>query len=399
MESAPGERTATSDRVRAAGASAPEEMPRVVFNRNRLFGFGLFVVSSIAFLYFVLPKIVGLHDAWNRISQGNVWWFVVAAVFEVASFLGYMALFRAVFVESAAPTARAGDVVESGAPIPRAGDVVAAAGADSTRIGWRESYEITMAGLAATRLFAAAGAGGVALTAWALRRSGMEPRIVACRLIAFLVILYGVYMATLVIDGVGLAVGLFPGPAPLAITVVPAIFGAAVIAVFLLVSLLPGDAERLVGRWTSAQGRLGRLARRVAAAPAAAATGIRTAISLIRSRDPNLLGALAWWGFDIATLWACFHAFGASPPPAVVVMAYFVGMLGNTLPLPGGIGGVDGGMIGAFSAFGVPVEVSVVSVLAYRVFAFWLPTLPGAIAYLQLRRTVHRWQAEPVSVT
>ncbi|HWC87439.1 MAG TPA: flippase-like domain-containing protein, partial [Solirubrobacteraceae bacterium] len=313
-------------------------MPRAVVGRKRLFGFGLFVVSSIAFLYFVLPKIVGLHDAWDRISRGDVWWLALAAVFEMLSFVGYVALFRAVFVR---------------------GD---------SRIDWRESYEITMAGLAATRLFAAAGAGGIALTAWALRRSGMERRIVACRMIAFLVILYGAYMATFVIDGLGLAIGIFPGPAPFAITIVPAIFGAAVIAVFLTVSLLPGDAERLVGRWTSGRGRLGRIARRVAAAPAAAGTGIRTAISLARTRDPYLLGAIAWWGFDIATLWACFHAFGASPPTAVVVMAYFVGMIGNTLPLPGGIGGVDGGMIGAFSAFGVPVEVSVVSVLAYRVF-------------------------------
>ena len=73
-------------------------------------------------------------------------------------------------------------------------------------------------------------------------------------------------------------------------------------------------------------------------------------------------------------------------------MSYFVGMLGNTLPLPGGIGGVDGGMIGAFSAFGVPVQLAVVSVLAYRGFAFWLPTLPGGVAYLQLRRTVARWR-------
>jgi uncharacterized membrane protein YbhN (UPF0104 family) len=255
-----------------------------------------------------------------------------------------------------------------------------------------------MAGLAATRLFATAGAGGVALTAWALRRSGMDSRVVACRMIAFLAILYGVYMATLVIDGVGLALGIFAGSAPFAITVVPALFGAGVIAIFLGVSLLPGDAERLVGRWQSGEGRLGRIARRLAAAPATAATGVRTAIRLGRSGDPNLLGAVAWWGFDIATLWSCFHAFGGSPPTAVVVMAYFVGMLGNTLPLPGGIGGVDGGMIGAFSAFGVPVEVSVVSVLAYRVFAFWLPTLPGAVAYLQLRRTVQRWRADPAPV-
>jgi uncharacterized protein (TIRG00374 family) len=77
----------------------------------------------------------------------------------------------------------------------------------------------------------------------------------------------------------------------------------------------------------------------------------------------------------------------------VIVMGYFVGMLGNLLPLPGGVGGVDGGMIGAFTAFGVSVELSVVAVLAYRAFAFWLPTLPGAIAYFQLRRTVHRWRA------
>jgi uncharacterized protein (TIRG00374 family) len=104
---------------------------------------------------------------------------------------------------------------------------------------------------------------------------------------------------------------------------------------------------------------------------------------------------VAWWGFDIATLWACFHAFGASPDKGVIVMAYFVGWIGNTLPLPGGIGGVEGGMIGAFSAFGVSVETAIVAVLAYRAFSFWLPTVPGGIAYLQLRRTVHRWREAP----
>jgi uncharacterized protein (TIRG00374 family) len=168
--------------------------------------------------------------------------------------------------------------------------------------------------------------------------------------------------------------------------------------VFLAMSLLPEDLGRLAGRWTGGSGKRATLARRIAAAPATLATGVRTAISLVRSRDPALLGAVGWWVFDIAVLWACFHAFGASPPKGVIVMSYFVGMIGNTLPLPGGIGGVDGGMIGAFTAFGVPVQVTIVSVLAYRVFAFWLPTLPGAIAYLQLRRTVQRWRAEPARV-
>jgi uncharacterized protein (TIRG00374 family) len=343
-----------------------EEMPRVSLTRRQLLATVLFIVSAVVFLYFGLPRIVGLRHTWNRIQHGNVWWFGLGAALEVCSFLGYVALFRAVFVRGA------------------------------SRIDWRESYQITMAGLAATRLFASAGAGGIALTAWALRRSGMEARVAACRMIAFMVLLYGVYMATLVVDGMGLYLGVIPGPAPFGITVVPAIVGATLIVLFLAVSLLPGDVDRLVKRWAHG-GRLGRFASHIAAAPATAATGIRTALSLIRERNPHLLGAVAWWGFDIAVLWACFHAFGASPPKGVIVMAYFVGMLGNTLPLPGGIGGVDGGMIGAFSAFGVNFDVAVVSVLAYRVFAFWLPTLPGAVAYLQLRRTVRRWREKPAT--
>ncbi len=78
----------------------------------------------------------------------------------------------------------------------------------------------------------------------------------------------------------------------------------------------------------------------------------------------------------------------------MIVVAYFVGMLGNMLPLPGGIGGVDGGMIGAFAAFDVDFGYATVAVLTYRAFAFWLPTVPGAIAYLQLRRTVAGWAEE-----
>src|SRR6202007_1386396 len=115
-----------------------------------------------------------------------------------------------------------------------------------------------MSGLAATRLFASAGAGGIALTAWALRRSGMEPRLVACRMIAFTALVYGGLIATLVVGGLGLSLGLFPGQAPFAITVVPAIFGAGVIAIFLAVSLLPGDFDRLVAPWAG-RGRPGRL--------------------------------------------------------------------------------------------------------------------------------------------
>ena len=107
-----------------------------------------------------------------------------------------------------------------------------------------------------------------------------------------------------------------------------------------------------------------------------------------------MVGALMWWAFDIACLWACFEAFGDSPAVGVLVVAYFVGMLANTLPLPGGVGGVDGGMIGAFVAFGVDPASAIIAVLAYRFFAFWLPIAPGAISFATLRRTVARWEAE-----
>jgi uncharacterized protein (TIRG00374 family) len=353
-----------------AGRETPgeEEMPRLRFTRGRLVAALVFVVSVLAFLYFVLPKLLGLHQTWNRIQHGNGWWFGLAFVLELCSFFGYVALFRGVFVRG------------------------------RSRIDWPESYQITMASLAATRLFAAAGAGGIALTAWAVRRSGMPARTVACRMIAFLALLYGVYMITLVIDGLGLYLGIIPGGGSFAITVVPAIFGAVVIVLFLGIALLPGDLQRMIGPWAAGRRRVARLAYRLAAASATASSGVRTAIDLVRARNPSLLGAIAWWGFDIAVLWACFHAFGASPPKGVIVMSYFLGMLGNTLPLPGGIGGVDGGMIGAFTAFGVDVELSVIAVLAYRAFAFWLPTLPGAVAYLQLRRTVQRWNAEPATM-
>ena len=343
-------------------AEQRDEMPRLRLSRRGLTLAALFVASCVAFLYFVLPKVLGLRDTWNRIEHGNGWWLALAAALEACSFLSYVVLFRGVFIRG-----------------------------QTQRIGFRVSYQITMASLAATRLFAAAGAGGVALTAWALRRSGMHRRAVAERMITFMTLIYIVFLGALIIGGFGLYAGLLPGAAPFEITLVPALFATVLVALALAVSFVPGDLDRLVGRWTSGHS-LGRLAGRLAAAPATLGGGIRAGLRLVGTRNPQLLGAPGWWGFDIAVLWAAFHAFGGSPSLAPLVVAYFIGQLGNLLPLPGGIGGVDGAMIGALSAFGVPGSLAVVSVLAYRAFAFWLPTLPGAVAYFQLRRTVRAWE-------
>ncbi len=355
------------------GSHHEEEMPRVVITRRQAVAFGVFVVTVVGFLYFVLPKLAGVGTTLHHLEHGDVWWIAIGVVLELLSFAGYVLLFRAVFV------GRPGPSHPSHEPQP---------------IGWPESYQITMAGLAATRLFATAGAGGIALTAWALRRSGMEARLVACRMVAFMVLLYAVYAGSVLVDGLGLGTGLFPGGGSFALTIVPAIAAAVLTAVVGAMALLPDDIERRLQRWALGSGRLAHWVARAVTVPALAASGVRTAIELIGERDPGLLGAVAWWGFDICVLWAMFHAFGSPPPFTVIWMSYFIGMLGNLLPLPGGLGGVEGGMIGAFAAFGVNLDLVVLAVLSYRAISFWLPTIPGAVAYFQLRRTVARWREE-----
>jgi uncharacterized membrane protein YbhN (UPF0104 family) len=360
-------RDLTDSPTSASASHHEEEMPRVVVTRRQAVAFGLFVLTVVGFMYFVLPKLAGVSTTLHHLENGDGWWIAIGVVLELLSFAGYVVLFRAVFVGKARP------------PGP---------------IGWPESYQITMAGLAATRLFATAGAGGIALTAWALRRSGMEARLVACRMVAFIVLLYAVYAGSVLLDGIGLGTGLFPGGGSFALTIVPAIAAMILIAVVGAMALLPNDIERRLQSWASGSGRLARWVALAVTAPALAASGVRTAIELIRSRDPGLLGAVAWWGFDISVLWAMFHAFGSPPPFTVIWMSYFLGMLGNLLPLPGGLGGVEGGMIGAFAAFGVDFNLAVLAVLSYRGISFWLPTIPGAVAYFQLRRTVARWREE-----
>ncbi|MBI5104587.1 MAG: flippase-like domain-containing protein [Solirubrobacterales bacterium] len=354
----------------AVGEGAPEEehddeeMPRLQVTRKMLLLGVLFVVSVVAFLYFVLPQISGLEDTWHRIEEGDPLWLLVAGAFTILSFAGYVLLFQGVYVRG---------------------------GCDLT---YSESYQITMASLAATRLFAAGGAGGIALTAWALRRAGMARRDVADQTLAFLVLTYGVYMAAMVVGGLGLRWGILEGPDNFALTMVPAIVALICIAIVLLAALTPTDLQDRLAGWSRRGGRLAHLLQRLANLPAALSAGVRLAIQHVRDRDPALFGSIAYWGFNIAILWASFKAFGESPPWAVIVMAYFVGMLANLLPLPGGVGGVDGGMIGAFIAYGVDKDLTLVAVLTYRAFAFWLPTIPGALAYFQLRKTVARWREE-----
>ncbi|MEP6954882.1 MAG: lysylphosphatidylglycerol synthase transmembrane domain-containing protein [Solirubrobacteraceae bacterium] len=332
-----------------ATAVATEALPLARPSGRRLLLLGAGAAAMLGSLVLLVPAVGDLSQAVGRLGDAQAGWLLAALGLELVSFLGYIVLFRAVCVDGG-----------------------------SSRIDLKVSAQITLAGTAATRVFASGGAGGVALTAWALRRAGLDRAAVAARMVAFLVLLYAVYMLALVVGGLGLALGLLPGNAPLAMTIAPAALGAGVIAAALAAQRIgPGDG-------------------RVCTALAPVGQGVRDARALLARREPGLLGALAWWAGDVAVLLACLHAFGASPPVAIVVVSYFVGMLANLLPLPGGVGGVDGGMVGALVLFGVDPATAVVGVLAYRGFAFWLPIVPGVLAFVSLRRTVSRWGREDV---
>ena len=356
------DRVTSSGPAMAAGHSE-EEGPTII-TRKRLLIAAVVIAVALVGLYFLIPKLAGLKQTWGQLKRGDPLLLGVAAVLEIFSIGGYAALFRTVF----------------GRGVPR--------------IDWRASLEIPLAGIAAIRLVAAAGAGGVAVTAWALGRAGLHAEVIACRMVASLVLQYSVYLGALMVCGLGLWVGVLPGGGSIMITLVPAALAAGLGAAILSLALMPADIEQRLERFAGRRGRLGRLAKQLAKAPSTLGSGVRTAGDLIRQRRPGLLGAVAYWGFDIAVLGLCFHAFGASVPVAVLVAGYFLGTLGSLLPLPAGIGGVEGGMIGAFVAFGLHASTSIVAVLAYRAISFWLPTLPGIVGYLALRTTVRRWRED-----
>jgi uncharacterized membrane protein YbhN (UPF0104 family) len=325
---------------------APVRLPRrIAVARPVLIGAGIAALAAL-----VLTALPGAYAAISeglaRIPHANASWLLLGIGLEALSFLGHIILFRAVFVDG------------------------------SSRVGYGASYEITMAGHAATRAFGAAGAGGVALQVWALRRSGISGRVVAARMVAFIVLLYSLYAITVAGVGLGLWSGVLPGGGSPVLTVVPGVLAIVLIGGSLLISRL---AVRLP------------LSGKKAKAAATISEGIDGAFEIIRRRDARLLGGAMWWAFDIAVLWATFKAFGASPPIAIIVLGYFLGLIGNALPFVGSLGGVDGGMIGALVALGVAAPVTVAAVVVYRLISCWLPTLPGLAAYLQLRGRMTRW--------
>ncbi len=301
------------------------------------------VAAAAAVVVLAGGPLQAFSDALQRVIDADPRWVVAGAVFELLSFLGYVALLWLV------------------------------GGRATPRLGLRASAEVTLGGAAATRLLPTGGVGGAALTLWAFRRAGLDARNAVRALLAFLVVLYSIFLGSIAVAGGLLALGLVPGDGPLALTALPAAGAALAIALGLTLA---------ARRPTGAAGRGPRVALTILGA------AVRDAIALVRSGDFRLLGAVAWWAFDAAVLWAMLQALGAPPSLAVVVLAYFVGQVANTIPIPGA---VSGGMVAGLLAFGVETDLALASVLAYRSVAIWLPAPIGLLALGGLRRTFARW--------
>ena len=123
------------------------------------------------------------------------------------------------------------------------------------------------------------------------------------------------------------------------------------------------------------------------------AEGVRDGVMLLRQRSLGVIaGSVGTMAFDLAVLGVCFRAFGGSSPIGVLVLGYLIGQLGGNLPLPGGLGGIEGGLVGTFALYHQPVVQASAAVLVYHAISLWVPALLGSAAFLKQRKTLAREQ-------
>jgi uncharacterized membrane protein YbhN (UPF0104 family) len=313
------------------------------FSSSRLRRSLLTVAAIVVVVAAVIVLVPGLSSLRDRFNGAQPEWLFVAAVLQLCSCASYVLVFRAVFCQ---------------------------------RMSWITSTEIGLAELAANSVFSVGGAGGLALGAWILRRGGLPASYIARRTVAFFLLTSLANVGFLALGGTLLGVGILHGASLPLLGIIPAVAG--VVAIALALGVRP-VAKVLARRW---------MKERLVATAEAVGDGVDEALRLLRTRDPAiLLGAAGYMLFDVAMLGVCFTAFGNEVPPAgVLLVAYLIGQLGSLIPIPGGIGGVDGGLIGTLVLYGVDAGDAAVAVIAYRGLLLAIPALLGLPALAILRK-------------
>ena len=251
-------------------------------------------------------------------------------------------------------------------------------------MSWATSYKIAVAEEGAGSLFPLGGAGSLALGVWALRRGGMPGDEIAARR-SRSSCSRALRRSRCSSSWAPAATGLLPGDGGVLLTVLPAVVAAGAIAATLALAGWHAGPRR-----GSAPG-CGVAMVRIAPALSATADGIDEALHQLRQRHPLLLvGLVGFLVFDMLTFSASFRAVGASPELALIWMAYLIGQLGNWLPVPGGIGGVELGLVGVLVLYGLPAITATAAVLLYRVIELWIPAVLGIAAFVRLRLLLRR---------
>ena len=336
----------------AVSAPAIEELPRE-FQPRTLRHRAAQALVALTVLLAVVLFAPGLGEVRDRLADAGPGWLIAATLLEGLSFASYIVMFGPIFC---------------------------------TGLTWRRSWEIGGAELAMGSFVPASGAGGLALGAWVLHRGGMGGRRIARRSVAFFLIKSGVNFLAVALIGTVLALGLVGPDLSLWLTAFPAALAAmAIAAAAALTRLGPGpDLDPDATRFR----------RGISETRRAVINGVAEARKILSSGNRRVpAGSFGYWFFDNAVLWATFHAFGMSPPITVVLMGYLIGQLGGLIPVPGGIGGIDLGLIGVLIAYGTSAAGTAAAVFAYHLILFWLPLVVGGIAFALLRRNMPRpWE-------
>jgi uncharacterized membrane protein YbhN (UPF0104 family) len=292
-----------------------------------------------------VPDLRGVLD---RASGANLGWLGLAIALELASCLGYVGTVRLVLTRGPAKLVR--------------------------RLAWAE--------MAFGAVVPVGGAGGLAVGAWAMRAWGISWSRIANRSAVIFLLTSAVNGAVLGLGGLGLLAGLGHTHASFIYGLIPAVVAFAGIAFFVALPRLTAVSEP-----SRQRGRLG-------AALSRAAGWVRDTEEVAFTPNWRLVGTVGYLVFDIAVLWACLRALGVNEPIVALVLGYQIGYLANLVPIPGGLGVLEGGLLGALLLYGLPVAPTAAAVVLYHAIALWVPTLGGTVGFARLRTALATQRAK-----
>ncbi len=288
-------------------------------------------VLSVGLLLWVAPP----EEVIDQIGRMNPSWVLAAVGLELASCLSYVVVFRRFFPEP-----------------PRT---------VSQRVAW--------IAMGAGAVLPGGNISSAAATGLLLRRHGVGSRRLLERCAALLCLLtaFGFFINGLA--GLLLLLGVPGGPHDLSHTGIPILVSVAVLSGAALVMLIGrrlGDRGPLVLRGV--------------------ASGLEGGWRSVGTPHWRLIGAAGFLGLDMAALWAACAATGHPLGIEALVIAYCIGYLATSIPVPAGLGVLDSGLAASLVLYGFSPAASVGAVLVYHAIAIWVPGLGGLIAWLPTRR-------------